>query len=207
MCPGAPRRTSSLPPLRAFADSNIVALRKLREHRAADEVLSAVKPGFRVLSGDDAFTFPLMALEKGSHLHLLESDSGADGETYPSHAGGQNRRGTPTPFPTPAPHASELYRNQSPRQAGLAMMGMIEEVYRLPMVPMKPENRASWKRCWPRKVCCSRRRCKWKETSPYLKFYRFLFNTRRRQGRRRGSGALRAVGIPRLAASFTAQFR
>jgi 4-hydroxy-tetrahydrodipicolinate synthase len=26
-------------------------------------------------------------------------------------------------------------------RAALAMMGMIEEVYRLPLVPMKPENR------------------------------------------------------------------
>lgn len=27
-------------------------------------------------------------------------------------------------------------------EPALAMMGMIEEVYRLPLVPMKPENRA-----------------------------------------------------------------
>jgi 4-hydroxy-tetrahydrodipicolinate synthase len=32
--------------------------------------------------------------------------------------------------------------NPIPVKAALAMMGMIEEVYRLPMVPMKPENRA-----------------------------------------------------------------
>jgi 4-hydroxy-tetrahydrodipicolinate synthase len=31
--------------------------------------------------------------------------------------------------------------NPIPVKAALAMMGMIEEVYRLPMVPMKPENR------------------------------------------------------------------
>jgi len=29
-----------------------------------------------------------------------------------------------------------------PVKAALAMMGMIEEVYRLPLVPMKAENRA-----------------------------------------------------------------
>ena len=28
-------------------------------------------------------------------------------------------------------------------KAALAMMGMIEEVYRLPLVPMKPENRGT----------------------------------------------------------------
>jgi 4-hydroxy-tetrahydrodipicolinate synthase len=32
--------------------------------------------------------------------------------------------------------------NPIPVKAALAMMGMIEEVYRLPLVPMKPENRA-----------------------------------------------------------------
>jgi 4-hydroxy-tetrahydrodipicolinate synthase len=32
--------------------------------------------------------------------------------------------------------------NPIPVKAALAMMGMIEEVYRLPMVPMQPENRA-----------------------------------------------------------------
>jgi len=32
--------------------------------------------------------------------------------------------------------------NPIPVKAALAMMGMVEEVYRLPLVPMKPENRA-----------------------------------------------------------------
>jgi 4-hydroxy-tetrahydrodipicolinate synthase len=32
--------------------------------------------------------------------------------------------------------------NPIPVKAALAMMGMIEEVYRLPMVPMNSENRA-----------------------------------------------------------------
>ena len=38
--------------------------------------------------------------------------------------------------------ANFLETNPGPVKAGLVMMGMIEEVYRLPMVPMKPENRA-----------------------------------------------------------------
>ena len=32
--------------------------------------------------------------------------------------------------------------NPIPVKAALAMMGMVQEVYRLPLVPMKPENRA-----------------------------------------------------------------
>ena len=42
----------------------------------------------------------------------------------------------------PLMQANFLETNPAPVKAGLAMMGMIEEVYRLPMVPMKPENRA-----------------------------------------------------------------
>ena len=38
--------------------------------------------------------------------------------------------------------AAFIETNPIPIKAALAMMGMIEEVYRLPMVPMKVENRA-----------------------------------------------------------------
>jgi 4-hydroxy-tetrahydrodipicolinate synthase len=38
--------------------------------------------------------------------------------------------------------ANFLETNPIPVKAALAMMGLIEEVYRLPLVPMKPENRA-----------------------------------------------------------------
>jgi 4-hydroxy-tetrahydrodipicolinate synthase len=38
--------------------------------------------------------------------------------------------------------ANFIETNPIPVKAALAMMGMIEEVYRLPLVPMKPENRA-----------------------------------------------------------------
>jgi 4-hydroxy-tetrahydrodipicolinate synthase len=38
--------------------------------------------------------------------------------------------------------ANFLETNPIPVKAALAMMGLIEEVYRLPLVPMKSENRA-----------------------------------------------------------------
>jgi 4-hydroxy-tetrahydrodipicolinate synthase len=38
--------------------------------------------------------------------------------------------------------ANFLESNPIPVKAALAMMGLIEEVYRLPLVPMKPANRA-----------------------------------------------------------------
>jgi 4-hydroxy-tetrahydrodipicolinate synthase len=42
----------------------------------------------------------------------------------------------------PLMQANFIETNPIPVKAALAMMGMIEEVYRLPLVPMKPENRA-----------------------------------------------------------------
>src|SRR5581483_3256624 len=42
----------------------------------------------------------------------------------------------------PLMQANFIETNPIPVKAALAMMGMIEEVYRLPLVPMTPENRA-----------------------------------------------------------------
>ena len=42
----------------------------------------------------------------------------------------------------PLMQANFIETNPIPVKAALAMMGMIEEIYRLPLVPMKPENRA-----------------------------------------------------------------
>jgi len=107
------------------------------------ELLNTVPSTFRVLSGDDALTFPLMALGgkgvictcsnqipaqmvKLTHLML----EGKIDEARQLH------------FQLlPLMQANFIETNPIPVKAGLAMMGMIEEVYRLPMVPMKPENR------------------------------------------------------------------
>jgi 4-hydroxy-tetrahydrodipicolinate synthase len=108
------------------------------------EVLNAVAPGFQVLSGDDAYTFTLMALGgKGvictcsnqipaqmvrlTHLML----EGKIDEARKLHF-----------HWLPLMQANFIETNPIPVKAGLAMMGMIEEVYRLPLVSMKPENRA-----------------------------------------------------------------
>jgi len=108
------------------------------------ELLNTVPSSFCVLSGDDAFTFPLMALGgKGvictcsnqipaqmvrlAHL-MLESKIDEARQLH---------------FQLlPLMQANFIETNPGPVKAGLAMMGLIEEVYRLPMVPMKPENRA-----------------------------------------------------------------
>jgi 4-hydroxy-tetrahydrodipicolinate synthase len=108
------------------------------------EVLSAVEPGFRVLSGDDAFTFPLMALGGVGIISVVSNEIPAQ-MTRLAHLmlDGKIEVARKLHFHLlPLMQANFLETNPIPVKAALAMMGMIEEVYRLPMVPMKPENRA-----------------------------------------------------------------
>jgi 4-hydroxy-tetrahydrodipicolinate synthase len=108
------------------------------------EVLAAVPPGFRVLSGDDSFTFPLMALGGVGVISVISNE--IPGEmTRLAHLllEGKLEAARQLHFSLlPLMQVNFIETNPIPVKAALAMMGMIEEVYRLPMVPMKPENRA-----------------------------------------------------------------
>ncbi len=108
------------------------------------EVLAAVGPDFRVLSGDDAFTFPLMALGGVGIISVVSNE-------IPGHMTklahlmleGKIDEARKLHFQLlPLMQANFIETNPIPVKAALAMMGMIEEIYRLPLVPMKPENRA-----------------------------------------------------------------
>ncbi|MBZ5545395.1 MAG: 4-hydroxy-tetrahydrodipicolinate synthase [Acidobacteriia bacterium] len=108
------------------------------------EVLSAVEPGFFVLSGDDAFTFPLMALGGVGIISVVSNEIPGQ-MTRLAHLmlDGKYDEARKLHFQLlPLVQANFLETNPVPVKAALAMMGLIEEVYRLPMVPMKPENRA-----------------------------------------------------------------
>jgi 4-hydroxy-tetrahydrodipicolinate synthase len=108
------------------------------------EVLAAVEPGFRVLSGDDAFTFPLMALGGVGVISVVSNEIPRQ-VTQLTHLilDGKLEEARKLHFQLlPLIQANFLETNPIPVKAALAMMGMIEEVYRLPLVPMKPENRA-----------------------------------------------------------------
>ena len=108
------------------------------------EVLSMVEPGFRVLSGDDSFTFPLMAL--GGHGIISVISNEIPGPmTRLAHLllDGKYEEARKLHFQLlPLMQVNFIETNPIPVKAALAMMGMIQEIYRLPMVPMKQENRA-----------------------------------------------------------------
>ena len=108
------------------------------------EVLAAVGPDFRVLSGDDSFTFPLMALGGKGIISVISNEIPGP-MTRLAHLmlEGKIDEARKLHFQLlPLMQVNFIETNPIPVKAALAMMGMIEEVYRLPMVPMKPENRA-----------------------------------------------------------------
>jgi 4-hydroxy-tetrahydrodipicolinate synthase len=107
------------------------------------EVLAALPPAFRVLSGDDAFTFPLMALGGVGIISVVSNEIPAE-MTRLAHLllEGKLEAARQLHFNLlPLMQVNFIETNPIPVKAALAMMGMIEEVYRLPMVPMKAENR------------------------------------------------------------------
>jgi 4-hydroxy-tetrahydrodipicolinate synthase len=108
------------------------------------EVLNAVPPGFRVLSGDDAFTFPLMALGGVGVISVVSNEIPGPMSrlTHLLLEGKYDEARKLNAQLLPLMQANFIETNPIPVKAALAMMGMIEEVYRLPMVPLKPENRA-----------------------------------------------------------------
>jgi|SRR5690348_17263088 len=108
------------------------------------EVLSAVEPGFRVLSGDDAFTFPLMALGGHGIISVISNEiPGPMSRLARLLLDGKFEEARKLHFQLlPLMQINFIETNPIPVKAALAMMGMMEEVYRLPMCAMKPENRA-----------------------------------------------------------------
>jgi 4-hydroxy-tetrahydrodipicolinate synthase len=108
------------------------------------EVLRLVPPGFKVLSGDDAFTFPLMALGGAGVISVVSNEIPRQ-MTELAHLllDGKYREARALNMKLlPLMQANFIETNPIPVKAALAMMGKIKEVYRLPMCPMKPENRA-----------------------------------------------------------------
>ena len=108
------------------------------------EVLHLVDPKFKVLSGDDAFTFPLMALGGAGVISVISNEIPKQ-MTKLVHLlldGKYDDARKLNAKLLPLMKVNFIETNPIPVKAALAMMGKIKEVYRLPMCPMKPENRA-----------------------------------------------------------------
>lgn len=108
------------------------------------EACREVPDDFVVLSGDDALTLPLMAVggrgiisvasNEAPGLMVEMVDQAARGDFAAARA--RHRRLLPLML------VNFVESNPIPVKSALASMGLIEEVYRLPLVPPRPESRA-----------------------------------------------------------------
>lgn len=108
------------------------------------EILRARPEGFRVLSGDDAITLPMIALggdglisvasNEAPRLMARMVDLALDGEWEQARALHYRL--------LPLMEVNFIESSPGPVKAALAMMGMIEENYRLPLVPIQDKSKA-----------------------------------------------------------------
>ncbi len=105
-------------------------------------ILQVVPPEFVVLSGDDAITLPLIAMG-GRGLISVASNEIPSEMTKLVHSCLTGdfvlARALQRQY-LPLMEVNFIESNPIPVKSAMALMGLLEPVYRLPMVPPKPEN-------------------------------------------------------------------
>ena len=112
------------------------------------EVLNAVPETFLVFSGDDSITQPVIALGGVGIISVASNEIPAEMVAM-TRAALENDWGTARAFHRkylPLMQANFIESNPLPVKAVLAMMGRIEEVYRLPLLPMRRDTRSKLQR-------------------------------------------------------------
>ncbi len=108
------------------------------------DVLNAVPESFLVFSGDDAITLPVIALGGVGIISVASNE-------IPAEMAALTRAALNNDWTTarsihrkylPLMQANFIESNPLPVKAVLAMMGRIEEVYRLPLLPMRRDTRS-----------------------------------------------------------------
>jgi 4-hydroxy-tetrahydrodipicolinate synthase len=123
---------------------NIIAVKEASGNisQMAD-LLNAVPESFLVFSGDDAVTLPLISLGGVGVISVVSNQIPKE-MTELTQAALHNDWSTARKLQRkylPLMQANFIESNPMPVKAIMAMMGRIEENYRLPMVRVKPENR------------------------------------------------------------------
>ncbi len=107
------------------------------------EVLAAAPEGFIVLSGDDALTLPAMAVGARGIISVASNEVPAEMAQMVEAAERGDfaaaRQAHARLLPLLLANFAES--NPIPVKAAMARMGLLEEHYRLPMVPPRPETR------------------------------------------------------------------
>jgi 4-hydroxy-tetrahydrodipicolinate synthase len=108
------------------------------------EVCATLPEEFLVFSGDDAITLAVIGLGGVGIISVVSNEIPAE-MTRLAQAALANKWDVARMILRkylPLMQANFMESNPIPAKAVLSMMGRIEEVYRLPMLPMRPENRA-----------------------------------------------------------------
>jgi len=112
------------------------------------DVMNAVPDTFLVFSGDDAITLPVIALGGMGIISVASNE-------IPREMSEMTRAALSNDWDTarrvhrkylPLMQANFIESNPLPVKALLAMMGKIEEIYRLPLVPMRRDTRSKLQR-------------------------------------------------------------
>jgi 4-hydroxy-tetrahydrodipicolinate synthase len=107
------------------------------------EALRAVPPGFLVLSGDDALALPAMAVGARGVISVASNEVPAEMAALVEAAEANDfaRARELHSRLLPLMLANFAESNPIPVKAAMALMGLVEERYRLPMVPPRAETR------------------------------------------------------------------
>jgi 4-hydroxy-tetrahydrodipicolinate synthase len=130
---------------RLAAIPNIIGVKEASGNIAQmASVIHQVPPEFTVLSGDDAITLPLMALGGRGIVSVASNEIPAEMTKLAQLclAGDFAAARAVQRQYLPLMEINFIESNPIPVKAALALMGLLEPVYRLPMVPPKPENLA-----------------------------------------------------------------
>lgn len=111
-----------------------------------DQVMEIIRhrpEGFRVLSGDDALTLPMIVLGADGVVSVVSNEAPAMfGELVDAALGGEFDRARTLQYRLlPLMRANFIESNPIPVKAVLAMMGLLEESYRLPLTRASNESR------------------------------------------------------------------
>jgi 4-hydroxy-tetrahydrodipicolinate synthase len=124
--------------------SNIIAVKEASGNISQiAEVFNHVPESFLVFSGDDAVTLPVVSLGGVGIISVASNEIPREMAELTQAAldnDWKKARRIHRKF-LPLMQANFIESNPMPVKAVLAMMGRIEEVYRLPMLPMKRETR------------------------------------------------------------------
>ncbi len=116
------------------ASANLLQIMEIARHKPAD---------FSLLSGDDAFAFPIIALGGDGCISVIANEVPKEFSQLVRHclAGNWEKGRVLHNKLLDLMNINFIESNPIPAKTALAMMGMMEEVFRLPMVSITKPNR------------------------------------------------------------------